>query len=155
MKLGLLQCDDVSEALQAQQGNYPEMFETLLRQRLPGMDYQVYRVLDGVLPSSVDECDVYLSTGSKFGVNDGLPWIAELEAFVVKLWEAGKPLVGICFGHQLMAKALGGEVHKSPKGWGIGLSFNDVLVNKPWMQPARDSLDLIVSHQDQVVRLPT
>ena len=154
MKLGLLQCDDISGDLQKQQGNYPEMFETLLRQRLPDMEYHVYRVLDGVLPERPEECDVYLITGSKFGVNDGWPWIAELEAFVVQLWEAAVPLVGICFGHQVMAKALGGEVHKSPKGWGVGLSFNDVIVNKPWMQPTRDSLDLIVSHQDQVVRLP-
>ncbi|MEH6799484.1 MAG: gamma-glutamyl-gamma-aminobutyrate hydrolase family protein [Halopseudomonas sabulinigri] len=154
MKVGLLQCDDVRESLQVLHGNYPEMFETLLRQRLPEMDYRVYRALDGELPGSVDECDVYLTTGSKSGVNDGQLWINELQAFVTKLWEAGMPLVGICFGHQLMAKALGGEVHKSPKGWGVGMSFNDVLINKPWMQPTRESLDLIVSHQDQVVRLP-
>ena len=115
MKVGLLQCDDVRESLQVLHGNYPEMFETILRQRLPEMDYRVYRALDGELPGGVDECDVYLTTGSKSGVNDGQHWI---------------------------------------KGWGVGMSFNDVLINKPWMQPTRKSLDLIVSHQDQVVRLP-
>ncbi|MEH6566236.1 MAG: gamma-glutamyl-gamma-aminobutyrate hydrolase family protein [Halopseudomonas sp.] len=154
MKLGLLQCDDVRESLQPAHGNYPEMIEKLLRPRVPQLEYRVYRALDGELPLTTDECDGYLTTGSKFGVNDGLPWIDQLQAFMVRLWEAGTPLVGICFGHQLMAKALGGEVHKSPRGWGVGMSFNEVLVRKPWMQPGHDGLDLIVSHQDQVVRLP-
>jgi len=149
-----LQCDDVREELQAKHGNYPQMFERPLRQRLPDMQYQVYRAHEGELPSSVDACDIYLTTGSKCGVNDGFAWIDQLQDFVLQLWAAGKPLAGICFGHQLMAKALGGEVRKSPRGWGVGMSFNDVLVHKSWMLPNASALDLIVSHQDQVVRLP-
>jgi GMP synthase-like glutamine amidotransferase len=154
MKIGLLQCDDVMESLQVEHGNYPEMFDDLLLRQLPGAQIRVYRCMDGELPGSLDECDVYITSGSKFGVNDGLPWIDELQACMARMWEQGRPLVGICFGHQLMAKALGGAVIKSPKGWGVGMSFNEVLVRKTWMAPWQDKLDLIVSHQDQVSLLP-
>ena len=154
MKIGILQCDDVHETLQPAHGNYPDMFERALRTRLPDCHMPVYRVLDGQLPVSPDECDAWLITGSKFGVNDGLPWIDALADFVRSLWQQQRPLLGVCFGHQLMARALGGTVVKSEKGWGLGLSFNQVIERKAWMQPFQPHLDLLVSHQDQVVALP-
>jgi len=154
MIIGLLQCDDVAPALRGVHGNYPEMFEALFQRVDPSLTFRVWRCLDGEIPDDVEAVDAWLTTGSKFGVNDDLPWIAELEAFVRTLWAAGKPLVGICFGHQLMARALGGEVAKSDKGWGVGLSFNRVTERADWMTPWQAGLDLVVSHQDQVERLP-
>ncbi|KAA0696705.1 GMP synthase [Halopseudomonas laoshanensis] len=154
MKIGLLQCDDVMESLQVAHGNYPEMFNELLLARHPDAQIRVYRCMDGELPQDLNECDAYITSGSKFGVNDGLPWIDALQECIARMWEQGTPLVGVCFGHQLMAKALGGEVIKSPKGWGVGMSFNQVLVRKSWMKPWQDKLDLVVSHQDQVSLLP-
>lgn len=154
MKIGLLQCDDVMESLQVAHGNYPEMFNELLLTRYPDAQIRVYRCMDGELPQDLNECDAYITSGSKFGVNDGLPWIDALQECIALMWEQGTPLVGVCFGHQLMAKALGGEVTKSPKGWGVGVSFNQVLVRKNWMKPWQDKLDLVVSHQDQVSLLP-
>lgn len=154
MKIGLLQCDDVMQQLQPAHGNYPQMFEDLLRAQVPDLEMVVYRCMDGEYPADPAECDAYLTTGSKFGVNDGLAWVDVLEDFVRELWEHRIPLVGVCFGHQLMAKALGGEVGKSEKGWGVGVSFNQVVMRKNWMAPWQEKLDLIVSHQDQVIRLP-
>lgn len=154
MRIGLLQCDDVMESLQIEHGNYPEMFNDLLLAQLPSAQIRVYRCMDGELPQALDECDAYITSGSKFGVNDGLLWVDALRDCMVCMWEQGTPLVGVCFGHQLMAKALGGEVIKSPKGWGVGMSFNQVRERKPWMDPWQDKLDLIVSHQDQVSLLP-
>jgi len=154
VKIGILQADDVNPVLQPEHGNYPQMFEKALRAVLPDCELPVYRVLDGELPATTTECDAWLITGSKFGVNDGLHWIEALSDFVRTLWAEQRPLVGICFGHQLMARALGGTVVKSDKGWGVGLSFNQVIERKPWMQPWQDGLDLLVSHQDQVVVLP-
>jgi len=154
MKIGLLQCDDVAQDLQSAHGNYPQMFEDLLRAQVPDLEMVTYRVMDGEYPSDLAECAAYLTTGSKFGVNDGLAWIDALEEFVRQLWDQRIPLVGVCFGHQLMAKALGGTVGKSEKGWGVGVSFNQVVARKGWMAPWQEKLDLIVSHQDQVVQLP-
>lgn len=154
MLIGLLQCDDVAEELQPRHGNYPEMFERLFGAVDPTLEFRVWRCLDGEIPSDIDAVDAWLTTGSKYGVNDGDDWIEALCAFIRELWAAGKPLVGVCFGHQLIAKALGGEAVRSERGWGVGMSFNRVIRQADWMDPWQEGLDLIVSHQDQVARLP-
>ncbi|MCV6604312.1 MAG: GMP synthase [Porticoccaceae bacterium] len=154
MKLGLLQCDHVRDELIGKHGDYPAMFQTLLNPLLPGWEWQIYPVVDGELPQSPQECDAYLTTGSQHGVNDDLPWIGQLLEFVRELDRQRIKYVGICFGHQVLAKALGGRVEKSAKGWGVGLSFNRLAKQQPWMLPQRETLNLIVSHQDQVTALP-
>ncbi|EPC01429.1 glutamine amidotransferase [Litchfieldella anticariensis FP35 = DSM 16096] len=154
MRIGLLQCDDVAPELRDEHGNYPEMFQRLFTSVDPTLTFRVWRCLDGEIPDDVDAVDAWLTTGSKFGVNDGLAWVDELCGFVRKLWDASKPLVGVCFGHQVIAKALGGKVIKSPRGWGVGMSFNRVSERAGWMEPWQPSLDLLVSHQDQVEELP-
>ncbi len=154
MKIGILQCDDVMDELQPEFGNYPAMFENLFVEIVPDWQFVTYRVVDGEFPDSVDACDGYITTGSRYGVNDGAPWIDRLEAFVVSLARQDKKFVGICFGHQLLAKALQGRVALSERGWGVGMSFNQIEVKKPWMEPYQPSLDLVVSHQDQITELP-
>ncbi|XKE46228.1 gamma-glutamyl-gamma-aminobutyrate hydrolase family protein [Halomonas organivorans] len=154
MRIGLLQCDDVAPELRERHGNYPAMFERLFTSVDPTLEFRVWRCLDGEIPDDPEAVDAWLTTGSKFGVNDGLAWVADLEAFVRRLWATGKPLVGICFGHQLIARALGGEVVKSARGWGVGMSFNRVTGRAEWMEPWQEGLDLVVSHQDQVVTPP-
>jgi GMP synthase-like glutamine amidotransferase len=152
MKIGILQCDDVADELQPEFGNYPAMFERLLGGAASNLEFATYRAVDGELPNSVEDCDAYITTGSQHGVNDGLAWVNKLEKFVLELATAKKKYVGICFGHQVMAKALGGVI--SDQGWGIGMSFNKVDVYKPWMDSSQETLNLIVSHRDQVTELP-
>jgi GMP synthase-like glutamine amidotransferase len=154
MKIGILQCDDVMDELQGEFGNYPLMFEKLLTAVSSDIDYVIYRCIDGELPQSIDDCEAYITTGSRHSVNDNFTWIVQLEAFILKLIKAKKKFVGICFGHQLFAKALGGKVETSERGWGVGISFNEVTSQKNWMQPFQPGLDLVVSHQEQITELP-
>jgi len=154
MKLGILQCDDVRTSLHADFGDYAAMFEALFLQVDSELELHFYRVIDGQFPQHVDECDAYICSGSKWSVNDDDLWIRQLEDFTRTLYYAKKGLVGICFGHQMIAKALGGQVEKSPRGWGVGIVHADVLVEQSWMQPKQGNIALVVCHQDQVSQLP-
>ena len=99
MKIGLLQCDHVAESFLHLNGNYDQQFTQLL----PGLDWTYYDLTAGKFPTSLDECDVYLCTGSKYSVYDDIPWIHQLKELVRALYQQQKPFVGICFGHQMMA----------------------------------------------------
>ncbi|NMH64156.1 glutamine amidotransferase-related protein [Shewanella salipaludis] len=154
MKIGILQCDDVSEPLLQAHGNYPEMFHELLTGLDETIGICIYRVMDSEYPAAIDECDAYIISGSRHSVNEDLAWIRTLEAYVRELYLANKKLVGICFGHQLMAKALGGEVIQSPKGWGVGVATTEITRKQPWMTQDEERMSLLVSHQDQVSVLP-
>ncbi|WP_133130274.1 glutamine amidotransferase-related protein [Legionella yabuuchiae] len=152
--IGIIQCDEVGKELKMVHGDYPEMFTMFLEHHAPRFNYRVYQAFKGVLPNQLHECDAYLITGSRFGVNDGFAWIGDLERFVQESCVNQKKIVGICFGHQLIAKALGGKVVTSRKGWGVGVSANTILMKKAWMLPEFQEINLLVSHQDQVVELP-
>jgi GMP synthase-like glutamine amidotransferase len=154
MNLGILKCDSVSDIFVAEHGQYPEMFSSLLRSVDFNPQLTVFDVEHGELPTHINAADAYLITGSRHGVNDGFPWIAQLEEWVCSLYAAQKKVIGICFGHQLIAKALGGKVIKSSKGWGVGMSQNTVVQVKDWMKPQQTSFNVLMSHQDQVVHLP-
>jgi len=122
----------------------------------PGAELVVYDVMAGEYPADVGECDGYLVTGSKHGVYDGLPWIAPLEEFVRKLRDLRKPVIGICFGHQLVAQALGGVAGKSDRGWGLGVQDAELSRALGWTSEAEkgSTVTLSVCHQDQVSELP-
>ena len=154
MKVGLLLCDDVNPALQVAHKNYPDMFLALLRKQEPELEMVTYRVLDGEIPDTTDECDGWIISGSRHSAYDIFSWIPLLEAFVRKLYEDRCMLAGICFGHQIMATSLGGKVELSEKGWGVGISYNRITQQGSWMQPAVQDFKLLVSHRDQVTRLP-
>ena len=154
MHIGILQCDDVLEKFLPHYGHYPDMFIRLLLKADPTFTFSVYDVRRSHFPSHRTSCDAYLITGSRHGVNDPLPWISDLELFIRDLHASSNKMIGICFGHQLIAKALGGSVDKSPKGWAVGLSQNKIVEKKNWMIPVSDTFQLLVSHQEQVVKLP-
>jgi len=154
VKIGILQCDDVADDLQPEFGNYPAMFETMLGAIAPDLQFATYRVVAGEFPESVHDCDGYITTGSRYGVNDGTPWINTLEEFVAALDREKIKFVGICFGHQMLAKALGGRVAESDRGWAVGVSINRIDQQKKWMSPERKMLNLVVSHHDQVLDPP-
>ena len=150
MKIGILETGVPPRDLQAQFGQYGAMFEHLLGER--AFDWALYDVRAGTLPARPEDCDGYLITGAAAGVYDPLPWIGETERFLQNA-KGKAALVGVCFGHQLMAQAFGGKVIKSPKGWGVGLHRYEVIHRRPWMDAAT-SFAAAASHQDQVVEAP-
>lgn len=149
--LGILETGAPPADLNGRFGTYGDMFCQLLG---PDYQYQYYDVRNRQLPSLGERHDVYLITGSASGVYDGDPWIDELKGFVQGI-SGRTPLIGICFGHQVMAEAYGGRVTKSPKGWGAGLHSYEITRRADWMSSDNEpSLSIPVSHQDQIVELP-
>ena len=152
--LGILICDHLHPDLQPEHGDYPRMFDNLFEPFGKHVDIRYYFVIDNEFPKSIQDCDAYMTSGSKSSVNDNTQWIVRLEDFIRKLYQANIPFVGICFGHQLIAKALGGKVEKSDKGWGIGVYSSKIVESKKWMSDALKAIELVVSHQDQISKLP-
>jgi len=154
MKLGILRAGAPPRRLSGF-GSYPLMFQRLLGPE--AYDYTTYAVDEGELPAHPRDCDAYLVTGSSAGAYEDLPWIAPLSDFL-NAARGQAALVGICFGHQIMAQAFGARVIQSPKGWGMGEQDYRILTREPWMAPLKEewaaSIRLPGSHQDQVVCLP-
>ena len=154
MHIGILKTDAVRPEWVPDFGEYPDMFIRLL-QADPSVSFSVWDVEEGCHPNEteIDSIDGFIITGSKSSVYDDKQWIRDLEALIQKLHAKRKKMVGICFGHQIIAKALGGEVSKSDKGWGVGIHTYD-LDNVPFAGADDGQLKLVVSHQDQVHELP-
>jgi GMP synthase-like glutamine amidotransferase len=123
------------------------MFADLLG---PGFELETFDVTTGAFPDPADH-RAYMVTGSPAGVYEPLPWIEPLLGFIRSAGDA--KMIGVCFGHQAMAQALGGEVIKSPKGWGAGLQRYEVVDPQRWTNGER-TVAIPASHQDQVVRQP-
>ncbi|HET9448336.1 MAG TPA: hypothetical protein VFO35_18855 [Steroidobacteraceae bacterium] len=149
LKVGILETGSPPPPLQERFGSYSAMVQELLG---PQHEFATFDVRNGQLPAEPQSCAAYVITGSASGVYDGDRWIATLKDFV-RGASGHSAMVGICFGHQLMAEAFGGQVIKSPRGWGIGLQRYDVRERASWMDDAR-SIAVPASHQDQIVKLP-
>ena len=143
MLIGILQTGQAPEPLKAASGDYPDMFIRLLSQR--GFTFKTYHVEAMDFPASPADCDGWLITGSRHGVYEPHPFIPPLETLIRAIMASGRPLVGICFGHQIIAQAMGGHVEKFSGGWAIGPQ--DYVMQG---QPIR----LNAWHQDQVTRAP-
>ena len=143
MRIGILKCGQSPEVLRGELGDYDTMFERLLAGR--GFDFATWHVEAMEFPASVHEAGGWLLTGSRHGTYEEHAFIPPLEDFIRRAYAAGVPLVGICFGHQIIAQALGGRVEKFPGGWSIGPQDYDF---------DGETVTLNAWHQDQVVERP-
>jgi GMP synthase (glutamine-hydrolysing) len=149
MRLGLLVCDHVRPEFEHISGDYPDMFRRLFSDH-PEVQIVTYDAVGGKIPANPAECDAWITTGSRYSVNDEEPWIRDLEEFVRKVAEQDVPFVGVCFGHQLIAKALGGTVVQSERGWGVGAKEVEVREDLG----LGSSYTVLTSYQDQIEELP-
>ena len=154
MKIGILETGLVNENLKHRFDSYPIMFAALLNRAQQDIQCKTYSVIRGEMPAGAKDCDGWLITGSRHGVYENLDWMMRLQDFIRDIFSASVPLVGICFGHQIIAQALGGDVQKSERGWGVGLHTYQINETQAWMKPAPASVRIYAFHQDQVVRLP-
>ncbi|SHI78125.1 GMP synthase (glutamine-hydrolysing) [Shimia gijangensis] len=143
MKIGILQTGHSPDELKPEVGDYGEMFIALLGDH--GFDFEVFSVVDQEFPASAEAADGWLITGSKHGAYEDHPWIPPLEDLIREIVETGRPLIGVCFGHQIIAQALGGKVEKYAGGWAVGRQVYDFggteMAFNAW-------------HQDQVTERP-
>ncbi len=144
MKIGLLVAGVLPDTLVERFGHYGVMYEELLEGQ--GFDFIHYDVRGGQMPASVDEADGWIVTGSKNGAYEDLPWINALKETLKSILLSGTPIVGICFGHQILAQVLGGKVEQFGGGWMLGRQSYQ-------LQDGRE-LHAMAWHQDQVVELP-
>ena len=125
------------------------------KQIMPAHDFKIYEVAQNQFPKDAEECDGYVITGSPAGVYDEFDWIQNLEEFIRTCHQHKIKTLGICFGHQILAKALGGTVIKSDKGWGIGVIKMQLDNKSKWIPSSEAELNsMLYSHQDQVTKLP-
>lgn len=143
MKIGILQTGHAPDDLRPAYGDFFELFQRLLDGH--GFSFARYDVVDMQFPATVTECDGWLVTGSKHGAYEDHPFIAPLEVFIRDAYAADVPMVGICFGHQIIAQALGGQVRKYDQGWAVGRQTYDWNGNP---------VSLNAWHQDQVTVRP-
>lgn len=149
MKIGILETGVAPRALAEEFGRYDAMMARLIGE---GFETTTFRANEGELPEDVEAFAGYIVPGSSAGAYEPHAWIPPLEAFL-RAARGRARLVGICFGHQVMAQAFGGRVEKSGKGWGLGRQSYRVAARPDWLD-AGDTIAIPASHQDQVVGAP-
>ena len=153
IRLCILQAGEKDPGMPDGVPGYKDQFDAMFRP-FPHFTLEYVQVRHGERPDSLDDWDAFLVTGSSAGVYDDHGWIAPLKELIRAIAESGKPLVGICFGHQIIAETLGGEARKSEKGWGLGLRRTDLTDPPPCLEGLGDAIELLYVHQDQVTAAP-
>jgi len=143
MHIGILQAGHAPDALIPEIGDMADLFERLLAGQ--GFRFETFNVVDMDFPDGATTCEGWLITGSKHGAYEDIPFIPPLEDLIRDIYAIGRPMVGICFGHQIIAQALGGKVEKFTDGWAVGRQTYD------WNG---DTIALNAWHQDQVIAPP-
>ena len=154
LRICILETDILRPGLIDKYKGYGKMFKQMFSQQPISAEFVIYNVVQGRYPPDDEVFDAYLVTGSKadsFGID---PWIQTLKTYLLERYARCDKLLGICFGHQLLALLLGGKAERSDKGWDIGTHDYRIIAKADWMSPVMEDLTLLISHQDQVTSLP-
>jgi len=158
LKIGLLQCDHMDTELRIKFGDHSDFFRNLFEKYAPEVSMDIFDIQKDEYPDEKNNYHGFIGTGSRFSVYDDVPWILRFKDYIKELYHNKIKFIGICFGHQIIAEALGGKCSQSAKGWGIGVKTAEIYKKQPWMSlgmsPELDSYRLILSHRDQVETPP-
>ena len=154
LRICILETDVIRPEFYEEYHSYGRMFQQLFAKQPIAAEFEVFNVLEGHYPDDSQHFDAYLVTGSKADSFGTEPWIQTLKTYLLKRYQNGDKLLGVCFGHQLLAIVLGGTTERSDKGWGMGIHSYQMTETMSWMTPEVSDLKMIAVHQDQVTRLP-
>lgn len=152
--VNILLCDTFPGRLPDFIPNYESLFMDLFASIGAEVNYRIFQTWQGELPDVINTDELYLIPGSLDSAYDDKPWIAALVRWVKSAYKHGAKLMGVCFGHQVIARALGGEVRPYEGGFGTGVRASQVIDGL--MQPyfPGGEMRLLYSHHDQVMALP-
>ena len=154
MKVGILATGITPDELLGQYGSYADMFVQLFDQADVQFEYEVFDVRDGVFPDSAEQCEGWIITGSKFNVDENRDWMQRLKQLILDVDAAGLPMLGICFGHQIIAEAFGGKVEAFEGGWGVGLHRYNLIGENRFIKDGAQCFTISAMHRYQVTAKP-
>ena len=154
MKIGLLICGRLPNAMERRGVNHARLLRDWLGPAAGKATFRTFLAYSGKLPPKIDSCDCYFVSGSASSMVDREKWMVALCNFLLVAAKAQVPVIGICFGHQALAQALGGRAAIAPKGWELGVKSWKIVREEGWMRECSKKLTLLSIHRDQVVKLP-
>ncbi|MBB1489024.1 glutamine amidotransferase-related protein [Oceanospirillum sediminis] len=154
MKIGILAAGAPPENLIEKHGTYADMFIDLFSCADRGFLFRVYDIRYDDFPAETTECDGWIITGSGHCVEENLPWMVKLKQLILNIYVTGRPMIATCFGHQIVASAMGADVGPYAGGWGVGLQTFRLDMKVPFISEYVEQFSLNAMHRDQVLTKP-
>ncbi|KAF7860386.1 hypothetical protein EAF04_008512 [Stromatinia cepivora] len=163
LRIAILECDTPFPNTNAKYNGYGGVFTSLLERGattltppIPVSSLQItsYDVATLQEYPTLSSIDAILISGSRFAAYDSEPWIVKLVAFVQRILEQGRVrVVGICFGHQIVGRAMGMRVQRNERGWELSVTAVE-LTGKGKEIFGLESLNIFQVHKDMVYEYP-